>query len=229
MANELFNRYLVYAEKFGEEFAKKRNLEIEDVVQDARVYLLEYSENYKFEISDFGKHFRSALNAHIKSSTSKYMVCSYPAHMSRQIHKLMDAFDCEMPSTDNIQYVSDILRIPPEESRRVISCYAQVVNAEELISLDDVDENDFAINDNYFVGYDVIDVINIINRYCNCRERDIIIRVVGLIGSHERFDEINEEYGISKQRVGQIYKEGLDKMNNPEVYIELKQLLTRTR
>lgn len=229
MANELFNRYLTYAEKFGEEFAKKRNLEVEDVVQDARVYLLEYSESYNLDISNFPKYFRTSLNQYIKRNSAKYMVCGYPTHMSREINKLIDASNREMSFAGNIQYISDILQIPEDEAKKVFDCYTTIMRIEDKVSIDDVDEEAFAINDDYFVGYDVIDVINLINAFCNERETDIFIRITGLIGNRETAISIGQDYGISKVRVWQIYSAAREKLNCPQVKRALKQLLIATR
>ena len=229
MANELFNTYLSYVERVGEEFAIKKNLEIEDVIQDARVYLLEYSENYNMDISDFHKHFIPALSAHIKRAASKYMVCGYPSHMSRQIQKLMDVFSQEMPFTDNIHYISNILHMSEDEAAKVLDCYITVIKIRDKVSIDDVDECEFAINDNYFAGHDEIDVIKIVNRYCSCRESDIFIRITGLIGRKESALSICQDYGVSKPRIWQLYKSAQEKMNRPEVRRELKQLLISSR
>ena len=87
-----------------------------------------------------------------------------------------------------------------------------------------VDENE-DVEGNYLKEERSQLILGIMKKYCSDREIDILACHFGFLGKKETFDEIAERYGVSKQRIGQLYKKGLEKLQSVAAKKELRGIL----
>ena len=87
-----------------------------------------------------------------------------------------------------------------------------------------VDENE-NVEANYLKDERTQNLVALINEICTPREADILTRHFGFLGKKETFDELAAEYGVSKQRIGQLYKKGLEKLQTSKSKMKIRKLL----
>lgn len=150
----------------------------------------------------------------------------------RRINKEISKFEQEngrMPSSDEL---SDILDIASEKitdairvSGRAVSVDAPFGDDEEGTLIDVLKNPDSPDADNGLEQESLVQEIERVLSSLNERERGIICGAFGIGGPEKSFDELAEEYGLTRERVRQIKEKALRKLKQKSRSEVLKSYL----
>lgn len=221
MGNDYFTKYLSYADKEAIKFAKKRGLEADDIIQDARMALLNVSKKYSGDASSFEKYLQKALYCAFKKAAITYSAIRYPDYIAGHINFISRVFDKNKTFKDNVDFVKNALNLSIETAENEVSYFLNIYNANNKTFLDEEQFMDLLVKqekEKIFREYSKDcrkkNIIIAINRICNSREADIILRKFGFYGEPETLSAISQDYGVSSIRAGQIYKRRMEKLSS---------------
>jgi len=121
--------------------------------------------------------------------------------------------------------VSDIKKaMAAKKNSEVLSLDYEGNDDKDSIGKTVVDENE-DVEGNYLKDERTQCILRLIKQHCTDRETDILACHFGFCGQKETFDELAERYGVSKQRIGQLYKKALEKLQTPAAKKALREIL----
>lgn len=213
-----------------------RGVALLDLVQEANLGLVKAVDRFDpdkgYTFSTYATWWcTAAVRRCLQENTSTMRLPVYIVEMIGKIKNAQQAFE-----TANIEYTDEDLAtatgLKVSEIRRALAAQKSA----EVLSLDyESDDKDSIgktivdeaenVENNYLRDERTQSIAAIINEFCTERETNILMRHFGFLGEKETFDELAAEYGVSKQRIGQLYKKALEKLSAPRAKMKLKGVL----
>ena len=205
-----------------------RGVSLLDLIQEANIGLVKAVDGYKPEMGyKFSTYATWWCTAHVRRCIQENnSTLRLPIYIVEQITKIRNAQ--QQFEYANIEYTDEDLAKATGLKLSEVKNALDAQNKSEMLSLDyetgddkgntlnetlvDTDEN---VEDNFITDERNRHIRELISRFCDEREADIIVRHFGLVGQKETFDDLALSYGVSKQRIGQLYKRALSKLPTP--------------
>lgn len=214
-----------------------RGVPLLDLVQEANLGLVKAVDRFK---PDMGYAFSTyatwwctaAVRRYIQDSSSTMRL---PVYMVENITKIRNAI-AEYEKS-GLTYTNEDLSGVTGLSVKAVKKALEAMKYSEVLSLDYTDGDDESSNlgktvadssnveDNFMETERNSGLVAILDKYCNERERDIVLRHFGFTGKKETFDDLAAEYGVSKQRINQIFQRAMEKLKNPAVKLKIREIL----
>lgn len=217
---------------------QNRGVALLDLIQEANIGLVKsvdhYDPNMGYKFSTYATWWITAyVRRCIQANSSSMRLPVYIVEMIGKIRTAQQYFE-----TNNMEYdeedianatglkVSDVKKALAAQQKSEVLSLDYETNDEKGNCLGDtlVDENE-NVESNFVANEREQRILQLINEVCSPREADIIVRHFGFIGRKETFDELAESYNVSKQRIGQLYKRAMTKLQEPKAKRKFEKLI----
>lgn len=216
---------------------QNRGVPLLDLVQESNLGLVKavdrFDPNKGYTFGTYATWWCTAtVRRCLQENTSSMRLPVYMVEMISKINNAQREFEVA-----NVEYtekdlanatglkVSDVKRaLAAKKNSEVLSLDYESSDEKDCIGKTIVDESE-NVEENYLKDERSRQILNVIRDVCNDREFEIISSHFGLTGDKETFDEMAERYGVSKQRIGQLYKKALEKLQSPKAKEAIRKVL----
>ena len=210
----MFEQYLYLADEMAERYGSAYAIDKDDAIQEARMCLLD-ALDYDTKGHSFESYFwRFVPRIYLTHLFALFSPIYYPSTVVQDVRKGVKIIE-DGSRKNSVRYFQNKRGYSDEKMEKVLDMAYLVKGVTEYEMIDDDMEIPSVYNteDEYIKDATTLAIISVVRDICTEREADIILRKLGFFGEPDNFNELSEEYGICKQRVGQIYKRGIEKLS----------------
>ena len=214
--NKMFEKYLYLADEMAATYGNKYLVDEDDAIQEARVCLwniIDKNLNGDYSIELYFK--RYAPRVYLLRMFELYSPVHCTANMVHEIRKGIKELERDRPG-DIVKNFSSSRNIGRAKAREALMAAKIIQN---LVNYDTFDEEieiaaTVDIEGEMVQTCKIHEIIKFVHDVCTEREADIVLNSFGFFGEVEHFNSMSKRMGISPQRVGQLYKRGMEKLSS---------------